>query len=174
MGTGPADLTEKATSIAGILFEMVGLKNGKMKASRLLESGKAERKLREIIAAQGGNPDITPEEMRVGDKTVAITATKGGSICWVNNRYIAQVAREAGAPKEHGAGVMLKAKLGDRVQKGDVLFEIYSERSNRLKTATNQAKRLQPIGISGKLEETMMMGRIPARTIHRKSVILER
>jgi thymidine phosphorylase len=69
---------------------------------------------------------------------------------------------------------MLKAKLGDRIQKGDVLFEIYSERSNRLKTATNQAKRLQPIGISGKLEETMMMGRIPARTIHRKSVILER
>ena len=174
MGNGPADLREKATGIAGILFEMVGIEKGKQKAEDLLKSGKAERKLREIIEAQGGKPEIKPEDIKVGDKKAEVTTDKDGKVLWINNKSIAQVAREAGAPKEKGAGVKLKIKLGERIKKGGVLFEIYAERNTKLEAAIEQSKKLQPIGLSKKPEERMLMDRIPTQTIHKKIFMLER
>jgi AMP phosphorylase len=174
MGNGPADLREKATSVSGILLEMVGVENGKQEAEELLRSGKAERKLREIIEAQGGNPKIEPGDVRVGDKKSEIAADKEGRVLWISNRGIAQVAREAGAPKEKGAGVVLKAKLGEHVEKGGVIFEIYAQRNTKLQAAIELAKRLQPIGLSKKPEHRMLMDRIPTKAVHRKPFVLER
>ena len=37
-GNGPPDLIDKATTLAGMLFEMVGEENGKQKALNILES----------------------------------------------------------------------------------------------------------------------------------------
>jgi len=174
MGNGPADLREKATNIAGMLLEMVGIQSGKQKAEDLLKSGKAERKLREIIEAQGGNPKIEPGDIKVGDKKAIIIADEGGKVLWINNKSIAQLAREAGAPKDKGSGVILKTKIGRHVKKGGVLFEIYAERNTKLDAAIKSAKKLQPIRLSKKPEEIMLMDRIPARTKHRKTFILER
>ncbi len=174
MGDGPADLVEKATSIAGILLEMVGIANGKRKASNLLESGKAERKLREIIEAQGGNPKIKPEDIRVGNKKGEITTDKEGRVLWINNKSIAQIAREAGAPKEKGAGAILKTKLGEYIEKDGVLLEIYAEKNTKLQAAMELAENLQPIGLSRKPEEKMLIDRIPTRKVYRKTFMLER
>jgi AMP phosphorylase len=174
MGNGPADLREKATSIASILLEMVGVENGKQKVEDLLRSGKAEKKLREIIGAQGGNPKIKPGDIKVGDKKAEITTDKDGRVLWINNRSIAQVAREAGAPKEKGAGVVLKTKLGEHVKEGGVIFEIYAERNTKLEAAIELAESLQPVGLSKKPEERMLIDRIPTRAVHRRIFTLER
>ncbi len=174
MGKGPVDLREKATSIAGMLFEMVGIENGKQKAEGLLESGKAERKLREIIEAQGGGPTVKPEDIAVGDKKADITTEKEGRVLWINNKSIARVAREAGAPKEKGAGVILKIKLGEHIDKGEVLFEVYAERNTKLEAAIDLANKLQPLRLSKKPEERMLMDQIPTRTIYKKIFTLER
>jgi AMP phosphorylase len=174
MGKGPADLKEKAIDVAGILFEMVDVENGRQKAERLLESGKAERKLREIIEAQGGNPKVKPQDIEVGDKKAELTTDRGGRVLWINNEDTAKIAREAGAPKEKGAGVVLKAKLGENVKKGGVLLEIYAERNAKLETALKLAEKLRPIGLSEKPEERMLMDRIPTRVIERKAFTLER
>jgi len=174
MGNGPADLKEKATDVAGILFEMIGVENGKRKADKILQSGKAERKIREIIEAQGGNPKIKPDDIKIGDKKAEITSETNGKVLWINNQGIVQVAREAGAPKEKGAGVKLKVKLGEQIKKGEVIFEIYAERNTKLEEAINSAKKLQPVGVSKKLEEQMLMDRIPTRAMHRKTFMIER
>jgi AMP phosphorylase len=174
MGSGPADLKEKATSLAGILFERMGIEDGKHKAEEILQSGKAERKLREIVEAQGGDPKIKPDDIKIGYKKAEITADNEGRVLWINNQNIAQVARDAGAPKEKGAGIRLKAKLGEQIKKGEVLFEIYAERNTKLETAVKSAKDLQPIGVIRRLEEQMLMDRIPAINIHRKTFTLER
>ena len=50
-----------------------------------------------------------------GDKKVEVATSVKGRVLWINNKGIAQVAKEAGAPKEKGAGVMLKTKLGEHV-----------------------------------------------------------
>ena len=174
MGNGPLDLREKAISVAGILFEMVGVESGKQKAEALLKSGKAEKKLREIIEAQGGDPKIKAEDIKVGDKEAEITANREGRVLWIDNRKIAQVAREAGAPKEKGAGVTLNTKLGDHVKKDGVVFRIHAERNTKLEAAIELAKKLQPVGLSKRPEERMLMARVPTRIIRKKTFILER
>jgi len=170
----PGDLREKATSIAGMLLEMVGVRNGKQKAEDLLRTGKAERKLREIIEVQGGNPEIKPEDVKVGDERAGVAADRDGRVLWINNEDIARIAREAGAPKEKGAGVLLKTKLGDYIRKGETLFDIYAERNTKLEAAVELANGLQPIGLHRKPEERMIMDRIPTETIRRRTFMLER
>ena len=174
MGNGPADLREKATDIAGILLEMAGFKNGKQRAEDILKSGKAERKLREIIEAQGGNAKIRPEDIKLGHKRAEIATEVSGRVLWINNKRITQVAREAGAPKEKGAGVVLQVKLGQQIERGESLLEIYAERSTKLASAIELAESLQPIGLSKRPEETMLIDRIPPRIAHRKAFLLER
>lgn len=175
MGEGPIDLINKATHLAGILFEMMGAKNGAVEAKKIITTGKAEKKLREIIAAQGGDPEIKPEDIEVGPKIAEIHAKETGNIQWVNNRAIAQIARAAGAPKTKGAGVLLKKKMGDKVKKEDLLFQIYSNSRQKLNSAVLLAKNINPIGITGKFGEKMLVDRIPSKKIYfEKPFILER
>jgi len=174
MGHSPPDLREKATNLAGILLELVGKKDGKQMAEDILKTGKAEKKLREIIEAQGGNPKVKPEDVPVGDKTSQVQATQDGEVLWVSNEGVAKIAKEAGAPKDKGAGLLLHAKLGDHVKKGQVILEIFAERNSKLKSAVELAQKMQPVGLSRKPEDRMLMERIPTPVVHKKTFILER
>ena len=173
-GQGPPDLRDKATTLAGMLFEMLGIKGGKQKAENILESGKADRKLREIIGVQGGNAKVKPEEIAVGDKVAQVKAKQAGRVLWISTENTVQIAREAGAPKESGAGIVFKAKLGDAVRNGSVLFEVYAERKEKLESALELAGRLQPFVLSRKAEERMLLDQVPAKVPHEKGFMLER
>src|SRR3972149_5847100 len=174
LGNGPPDLVDKATTLGGMLFEMVGAKGGKRKAESILESGKADRKLREIIRTQGGNPKVKPDEIQVGDEIAEVKAKQAGRVLWISTEDIVQIAREAGAPREKGAGVVLKAKLGDAVRKGSVLFQIHAERTGKLESAFQLAERLQPFVLSRKAEERMLLDQVPAKVTREKPFMLER
>jgi AMP phosphorylase len=87
---------------------------------------------------------------------------------------IVHIAREAGAPREKGAGVVLKAKLGEAVKKDSVLLEIHAERSGKLESALELAKRLQPIVLSKRAEERMLLDRVPEKIASEKPFMLER
>jgi len=174
MGNGPADLKEKAVSLAGMLFEMVGAEDGRQKAEHMLRSGRAEKKLREIIEAQGGNPRVKSEEIPIGDKKAELNANQAGRVLWISTENIIHIAREAGAPREKGAGVMLKAKLGDAVKKDGMLLEIYAERSGKLQSALELAERLQPVVLSKRPEDRMLLDRFPEKIASDKPFMLER
>lgn len=172
-GKGPKDLIEKSIQVAGILFESVGLP-GKEHALKILNSGKADKKFREIINHQGGNPDIKPSDIPIGDKTVSIKSEISGRVLWIKNRDIAMVAREAGAPKDKDSGVRLSVKLADKVKKGDKLFTIYSNNNSDLNNALKLAKEFKPIIVGRKLEEEMLLEKIPSKIPHRRMFVLER
>ena len=174
IGGGPQDLREKAVILAGILLEMVGVKGGRKHAENILQSGRAERKLRDIISAQGGNPDVNPDDIPVGDQRIEITSTQAGRVLWMSTDSIVQIARAAGAPKEKGAGVLLKAKLGEAVKKDGLLFEIYAERTSKLESALELAQRLKPVVLSKKAEEQMLLDQIPEKVTDEKPFMIER
>jgi AMP phosphorylase len=174
MGGGPPDLREKAVSLAGMLFEMVGVENPRGMAEEMIDSGKAMKKMREIIAAQGGNPAVKPEDLPVGPEKATVRSQAAGKVLWLSTDDIVRIAREAGAPKEKGAGVVLHAKLGDSVHKDGVLFEIYAERSSKLASALELAGQLSPIVLSKKPEEKMILDRIPEQASHEKTFMLDR
>ena len=174
MGDGPPDLRDKAVSIAGILFEMVGVENGSAKAEEMLDSGKAEAKMRQIIAAQGGNPKVKPDDLPVGTKMAEVRSEQAGKVIWLSTDDIVRIAREAGTPKEKGAGMVLHAKLGETVHKGDVLFEIYAERSSKLASALQLATQLSPVVLTKKPAEKMILDLVPERLAPQKSFMLDR
>ncbi len=168
MGSGPPDLREKAVSLASMLFEMVGNENPRQTAEDMINSGKAMSKMREIIAAQGGNAAVKPDDIVVGPEVVDVRSEHSGKVLWLSTDDIVRIAREAGAPKEKGAGVYLHAKLGDTVHKDDVLFEIYAERGSKLSSALELAGRLLPIVLSKKPEEKMVLDQIPEKVMRQK------
>jgi thymidine phosphorylase len=68
----------------------------------------------------------------------------------------------------------LHAKLGDHVKKGQVIMEIFAERSSKLESAVALAQKIQPVGLSRRPEDRMLMERIPTPVVHKKTFILER
>jgi AMP phosphorylase len=87
---------------------------------------------------------------------------------------IVQIARVAGAPKEKGAGVLLKAKLGEAVKKDGLLFEIYAETNSKLESALELAQRLKPVVLSKKAEEQMLLDQVPEKVTDDKPFMIER
>ncbi len=158
MGKGPSSLIEKSTALAGMLFEMTGaaMKGyGQNMAKDILHSGKAYDKMKEIIAQQGGNPNIKPEEIPLGEKRFVISAPADGYISGVNNSVLKSMARAAGAPLDKGAGVAIYAKMGYAVKRGDPIIEIFAEREQKLREAQAVASRDPPFVVEGMLLEEL-------------------
>jgi len=133
---GPLDLREKSLYMAGLIIEMAGkAKKGKGRkiAEEILDSGKAYKKMTEIIRAQGENTPL--EKIRVGRLQKDVFAKKSGKISHIDNKTISKIARIAGAPRSVGAGLYLYYHVGDRVKKGDKLYTIYSESKDKMKFA---------------------------------------
>ncbi len=172
-GKGPKDLVEKATMLSDILFNEMGTRNHGA-ALQVLKSGKAEKKMREIIEAQGGNPEIKSENIEIGNKIYKVKSDTEGKVLWIKNSPIVLIAREAGAPRDKGAGIQLNVKMGDKVKKRDVLFTIYSNNYIRLSDAVKLAEELEPIVVGKKFEEKMLLERIFAKIPNRKIFMLER
>lgn len=175
-GKASPDVVEKATHLAGLLFDMIGKNKtpGKKLAHEILKSGKAEKKMREIIGAQGGDPDIKPGDIAIGDKRAEIKAEESGEVFWIKNPEMTAIAREAGAPKDRRAGVRLGVKVGESVKKGQTILTIYSSTQSNLSEALALAKELNPI-IAGKhVSERMLLDRVPTKIHHRKMFMLER
>ena len=155
---------DKATSIAGILLEMVGEENGQAMAMDLLRSGKAEAKMREIIGAQGGDPDVRPEELVVGAERLDVRAARDGRVLMFKNRSIAQIARVVGTPNTKCAGIELAVKLGDEVKEGDVIFSVFTDSLRKLGQAEELVGRLEPVIVGNRIGEKMIMMRISEST----------
>jgi len=168
----PQDLVEKVSRLCGELFEFAGRKKPDSIALEMLRSGKAEKKLRELIEAQGGDPKIKPNDIPVGPKKITIKANKPGKVWWINNAAITEISRAAGAPKDKGAGIMLHKKMDDMVRKGDILLEIYAEKSPKLNRALKIGQKLGFMGVGKRL--SMVMAEIPKEREHERYFILER
>jgi AMP phosphorylase len=162
-GSAPSSLTEKSCELAGFILEAGGVARkgeGKGRAYDVLQSGEALNKMREIIEAQGGDPSITSEKVEVGPHKATITSPGSGYAVGMSNNALVRIARAAGAPRDKGAGLLLVLSKGEKVKKGDPLFEIYAESEYKLEQAVKLANQLQPIELEG-----MLLERIPEYTV---------
>jgi AMP phosphorylase len=171
-GKGPKDVVEKVTCLADILFNEIGVT--RVSAMDLIRSGKAEKKMRDIIAAQGGDSEIKPENIAVGDKSFKIKSDAEGRVLWIRNSGIVAISREAGAPKDKGAGIQLNVKMGNAVRKGDVLFTVYSNNYIRLSDAVKKAEELKPVMIGKSFEEKMLLEKVFAEIPSKKVFMIDR
>ena len=147
-GRGPEDLKNKSLLLAGKLLEMSGKVakgDGYAVAEHFILSGKALKKMREIIEAQGGDPSITSESIPLGEHRYSVKAERSGKISHIDNKIISKIARATGAPTDKGAGIYLHKAKGDKVEKGDILFDIYAESEEKLDFAIKALDVWYPI-----------------------------
>lgn len=105
-----------------------------------LNSGAGLQKLAEMIQAQGGDPQVAykPELLPRAPESALITAKRTGYIQKIHAERIGNAARALGAGRERkeddidpSVGILMKARLGDRVEAGQPLCEVrFSERSD--------------------------------------------
>lgn len=140
------NLAQKSCELAGALFELVGAaKKGKGfdMARQTLKSGKALKKFREMVKAQGGKI-MGSEGVHLAKYKKAVDSTVDGEISKINVKMLNHIARVAGAPADKKSGLMLNVEEGQRVHRGDILFEIYAENKRKLDLAVEYAKT-QPV-----------------------------
>jgi len=135
----PKDLERKALMMADKILKLT---NAKKSAKEILDSGQAYKKFKEIIKAQKGNPNITPDGIELGEYRYNLKAPRKGKIKEINNRKISTLARLAGAPGNKGAGVYLHKKLKEKVNKGTIILTIYAENKEKLNYAKKETKEI--------------------------------
>ena len=135
---GPNSLIEKSTDLAGILLEMSGKAQkgmGQSLAKDILRTGKAYEKMKRIIKAQGGHPEIKPEDIKLGPHIKEFFASKDGYIVEVNNSIINRIAKIAGCPISKTSGVEIIKKQGAKINEGELVFRVYSHSESKLRKA---------------------------------------
>ncbi len=129
----PADLRKKALTLAGLLLEMTDkYKKGQglAAAKEILDSGKALKKMEQIIMVQGKQ-----KPLKLGEHKYEVKCNHIGRVHEIDNDVIAKVARIAGAPFDKGAGIHLAKKVHDPVKKGEWLYTVYAESKFKLDLA---------------------------------------
>jgi len=135
----PADLRERALTLAGHLLELVGqcvAGTGVHRATEVLASGAAWRKFQAICHAQGGlhEPELAPQQQ-------IFTAESDGVVCSIDNRRLSRIAKLAGAPIARRAGVDLHVQLDKPVRRGQPLFTLHAESPGELAYAAGYASQ---------------------------------
>ena len=126
----PPDLRERSLRLAGELLEMggrAGPGEGLALARATLDAGLAWAKFHAIAQAQGG----LREPPRAPCRRV-VEAPESGWVASIDNRRLATAAKLAGAPRAQAAGLVLHARLGDRVEKGQPLFTLHAQTPGEL------------------------------------------
>jgi len=134
----PIDLENKALYLASKLVELTGYakKSDSLRiVTEQLRLGNALKKMKEIIKAQGGDPKIGCEEIRLGSVKYDFKAASDGIVKNIDMKFLNTIVRTLGCPIEETAGIYLHKKLNDFVEKGDKIFTMYTESENRLKDA---------------------------------------
>ena len=133
----PQDLKKKSLMMAGLLLQMTGKygSDGMKAAQQILESGKAWKKMHQIIHAQGA-----VRRPKLGRYRYEVRCNCLGRVKEIDNEVIAKIARIAGAPEDKGAGLYVVKKLHDIVKKNDLLYSVYAESKAKLELAKEMVK----------------------------------
>lgn len=136
----PLRLEAKAVRLAGMLLDLCYKekkinKNGEDEARKILESGKALEKFREIVYAQKGNKNISSKNLSLAKNKKEILSTISGKIKDINNYNLNTIAKVLGAPIDKKAGIYLLKKLDHNVKKNEPIMIMYSEDKYRIKEA---------------------------------------
>ena len=159
-GEGPKDLLELCLALGGLLLQMAGRADTPEQARTILQqqlaSGAAWEKFRAFVANQGGSLDVLDHPERLPTATIVepFLSPQDGYLAHLDARQIAQACMALGAgrtktnaPIDHAVGVVLHAKVGEAVRKGQALLSLHANDSTRLEQARDilgQAFQIQP------------------------------
>lgn len=130
-----------ASELLDLCFKDAGIKkDGKAEAARILKSGEALAKFKQIVEAQGGDPGVTSRTLHVAARSHGVKSRIGGTVKAVNNYNLNSIAKLLGAPAQKHAGLYLHKKIGDTVTAGETVLTLYSKEQYHIREAEETLK----------------------------------
>jgi pyrimidine-nucleoside phosphorylase len=146
---GPTDLTRLSLELAARMIFLgkicPTLEEAREIAQKKLLDGSGYRKFKDVIAAQGGNPQVMDRFELLPNATGAreISSPRAGYVSAIDAEYIGQASAMIGAgrdTKEDGidpaVGVILEVKVGQKVDAGGVLCRLYYTAEDNVEEAS--------------------------------------
>ena len=142
-GNGPKDLVDLCLEAGSVMLVQAKLYNNKKEAynalNEVLNNGKAFNKLKEFIAYQGGDISYL-DDLNKFDKAkyeYKIYAQNEGYVKSIVALDLGVAAMKLGAGRatkddiiDYTAGLILNKKVGDKVNKGELLITAYTNKEN--------------------------------------------
>ena len=142
-GHGPKDFQDLCYQSGAIMLEQAGIvkneEEGLKMLHKVVEDGSAFEKLRQMVIAQGGDVSYIdhPEKFPLAKHIVEVKASKPGYVKHIVALEIGESAMRLGAGRETfddvidmSAGIVLNKKVGDKVEKGDVLCVVHTNKED--------------------------------------------
>ena len=160
-GRGPADLMEVTLALAREMLSLAGVDRD---VRECIDDGRALAKWKELVAAQGGDPDAAlpeaPDRRTLG-------APSGGWITRLDARAVGMAAWRLGAgrarkedPVSASAGVVCLKKLGDRVEEGEPVLELHADNPSRFDSAMEAVDGAYEVGPEAPEPAPMVIERV--------------
>ena len=160
-GKGPEDVIEITLALAKEMLQLAGINKDPATG---LKDGTAFATWKEMIIAQGGNPDI---EIPVASKKEKILAQKSGYITDLDAYAIGLSAWRLGAgraKKEDAvsktAGIICLAKEGDYVEKDQPVLELHIDDESRVSMAKQDLEKAFSIKTEPREKRKIILERI--------------
>lgn len=147
-GNGPKDLLELTLTIGSNMLLCAKMAESEEEARKMLmeniENGKGLEKLKDFVKAQGG--DISPiddySKFPQAKYVEKVTSPVDGYITKIHAEAFGLIAMELGAGRatkeseiDLAVGIVLNKKIGEKVNKGDVLAYIHSNIEDKIEKA---------------------------------------
>jgi pyrimidine-nucleoside phosphorylase len=142
-GHGPSDLVELCTKAAAIMLVqskiVSSIDEGVKLANDAIKNGTALNKLVEMVNAQGGDSSyiLDLNKFPVAKYIIPLTSECDGYISHIDALTLGTGAMMLGAGRatkedkiDYQAGIILKSKIGDKINKGDVLAYLHTNKED--------------------------------------------
>ena len=147
-GRGPADLRDLSLDLSGWMFFLgdrtKSVEEGRRLAETMVATGRALEKLRQGIRLQGGDERVVDEPQRLPQARfqAEVVSSTSGYITAADCEHFGTALAMLGGGREkkedkidHAVGLEFHKRIGDRVEKGDLLVTIHYNSDARLAEA---------------------------------------
>src|SRR5580704_286424 len=167
---GPADLTRLSLELAARMIFLgkitATLDEARELAQKKLLDGSGYRKLKEVIEAQGGNPQVLDRFELLPNATGVreISSPRAGYISAIDAEGIGKASAMIGAGRntkedtiDPAVGVILEVKVGQKVEGGAVLCSLYYTGEEQVEEASQQIEDAFRISASAPEERELIL-----------------
>ena len=170
-GNIPEDIKQIILELGSQIIKLAGegdnLEENKNKILENIKNKKAYRKFLELVENQNGDISYieNPEKFQKAKHIIPVYAEKTGYIEKLDARKIGVISVHLGAGRikkedgiEHSVGILLEKKIGEKVQKGEILSYIHANDEEKGKTAIEDIKTAYKIVENQVKEEKYILG----------------
>ena len=178
-GQGPEDLTQICYELASNMLYLAGkgdLKQCKSLVKEVIDSKAALNCLIDMVEAQGGDSSVIRDTRQFAKATyhMDVCSLQAGYVNHIDTEGcgIASVMLGAGretkdSPIDYTAGISLRKKVGDKVEKGDVLATLYTSNQVLFREAQLRFLSSYHIGTQCVEKEPLVLARVSNENVKR-------